>query len=98
MNGELSVSQSEIRDFICQQAARDLPQLEVLECSPANEEFFYLHLRDPFSQASLLLPIANQWVEECKLNCDPSVCNLARAFDQASRILDFRGVAGPGVN
>ena len=92
------MSQDEIRGFICQGATRDLPQLEVLECSPANEKFFYLHLRDPFSQASLVLPIANQWVEECKLNCDPSVCSLARAFDQASRILDFRGVAAPGVS
>ena len=92
------MSQDEIRDFICQRATRDLPQLEVLECSPVNEEFFYLYLRDPFSQASLVLPIANQWAEECKLNCNPSVCSLARAFDQASKILDFRGVAAPDVS
>ena len=90
--------QDEIRDFVCQHAAKALPQLRVLGCYPANGKFFYLHLDDPFSQASLLLPIANQWVEECMLGCGSSACRLGPAFDQAAKILDFSGPVTPGVN
>lgn len=78
----------QIRESIRRRAARALPQLEILSCFPQNNNsLFVLHLRDPFSQAELLLPVSTCWVEECQLQGDCT--RLDRAFDMATRILDF---------
>lgn len=92
------MTQDGIRESVRQRAARALPQLEVLGCYSANAKFFYLHLQDLFSEASLLLPIAVQWIEEYRLGCDASICCLDRAFERAARILDFHPPAGLEVN
>ena len=93
-----SVIQDEIKDFVRKGATRALPHLQVLGCLPANDGFFYLHLRDPFSQASLLLPVATQWVEDCKPDCDFKNCRLGQAFQQAAKILDFRPLTSQDAN
>ncbi len=97
MNGELSVSQDEIRKFILRRAARALQQLEILACFPqSNDSLYFLHLRDPSSQSVLLLPVSGLWVQDCQLGGDSY--GLDRAFDMAAKILDFKPPSGPEGN
>ncbi len=89
--------QDQVREFILQRAVGALPQVEVLACHPQEREsFFYLHLRDPFSKADLLLPVSGLWVEECQTGGDCS--RLNRAFESAAEILDFKPPSGPKGN
>lgn len=89
------VHEEEIKDFVRVHAARVLAHLEVLGCHPANNGFFYLHLREPESDASLLLPIAFSWIKDCAPDCDFSTCRIGRAFQLAAKILDFKPPSVP---
>ena len=91
------MTQDQVKEFIRRRATRALPQLEILACFPqSNDSLFFLHLRDPFSQAELLLPVIGLWVQDCQLRGDSS--GLERAFDLAAKILDFKPPSGPEGN
>lgn len=90
-------NRDEVCEFIRRRAAGALPQLEVLACHPQERDSFcYLHLRDPFSKAELLLPVSGLWVEECRVGGDCS--RLDRAFESAAEILDFKPPSEPKGN
>lgn len=79
--------------FVREQAARVLPRLEILACHyRVGDRLFSLHLRDPVSQAELLLPISERWVRECQGNGDST--HLERALGTAARILDLKSPWG----
>ncbi len=93
-NLERLLTQDQIKEIIRRRAARALPQLEILACFPqGNDSLFSLHLRDPSSQAELLLPVSGLWAQECELLGD--FCRLDRAFDLAAKILDFKPPSVP---
>lgn len=88
-NLERLLTQDQVKEFIRRRAARALPQFEILACFPqGNDSLFSLHLRDPSSQAELLLPVSGLWVQDCQLRGDSY--DLDRAFDMAAKILDFK--------
>ena len=64
-NLERLLTQDQVKEFIRRRAARALPQFEILACFPqGNDSLFFLHLRDPSSQAELLLPVSGLWVQD----------------------------------
>jgi hypothetical protein len=86
---EKLVTQEKPRDFLFRRATGALPQVEVLACHlQARDWYFFLHLRDPFSKAELVLPISGLWVDECRVAGDCS--SLNQAFESAAEILNFK--------
>ncbi len=93
-NLERLLTQDQVKEFIRRRAARALPQLGILACfAQGNDSLFFLHLRDPSSQAELLLPVSGLWVQDCQLRGDSS--GLDRTFDLAAKILDFKPPSVP---
>ena len=83
------MTQDQVKELIRRRATRALPRLEILACFPqGTDSLYFLHLRDPSSQAELLLPVSGLWVQDCQLRGDSS--GLDRAFDLAAKILDFK--------
>jgi len=77
-----------VKQFVQQRARQLLPQLEVQGCFyRVVDRRFSLHLRDPVSQAELLLPLSEQWVQACQVEGDCS--RLDRALESAARILSL---------
>lgn len=75
-------------EFVRQRAGQILPQLEVVGCHyRVGDCLFSLHLRDPASQAELLLPISDRWVQECLAGGDCS--QIERALGAAAKLLDL---------
>ncbi len=88
------MTQDQVKELIRRCAARALPQLEILACFPQrNDSLYFLHLRDPSSQAELLLPVGGLWTQDCQLRGDSY--GLDRAFDLAAKILDFKPPSVP---
>ena len=86
---EKLVTQEKLRDFLSRRATGALPQVQVLACHLRERDwFFFLHLRDPFSKAELVLPISGLWVDECRVAGDCS--SLNQAFESAAEILNFK--------
>ena len=86
---EKLVTQEQLRDFLFRRATGALPQVQVLACHLRERDwFFFLHLRDPFSKAELVLPISGLWVEKCRVAGDCS--SLNQAFESAAEILNFK--------
>lgn len=87
-SGEAAPKLAELTEFIRQRAADALPQLEVVACHyRVGDCQFSLHLREPHSQAELLLPISERWVAACREGEDCT--EMDRVFGSASRILDL---------
>jgi hypothetical protein len=83
------------RRFFLLRVAHALPGAEVVSCVPdAGGESCRLHLRDPESQAELILPVSGQWVEriaqECPLECDCSQFEFDCPLDLAAKILGVK--------
>lgn len=91
--GQKGTSLNEVIEFVRGRAAQATPQLEIVACHyRAGSKVFSVHLRDPVSQAELLLPISERWVNECHAGGDCS--HMDRALGSASRILDLRSRSG----
>ncbi|MFQ5777260.1 MAG: PilZ domain-containing protein [Terriglobia bacterium] len=76
------------KEFLRDRAARALPQVEILGCYyRVVDRLFSLHLRAPFNQVELLLPLCESWVHESQQGGDSS--HLDRALGSAARILDL---------
>jgi hypothetical protein len=89
-----TVPLDETLQFLRMQAARVLPQLEVLACHyRVGDHSFSVHVRDPVSRAELLLPIAERWVRDAQASGETS--RVDRVLGSANRILDL-GPIGSG--
>ncbi len=86
--------QDRVVEFILRRSAHALRHLAILGCFlGGNNSLYFLHPRDPISQAELLLPISTLWVQECRLRGYSHRFN--RALETAAKILDFNPASGP---